>query len=109
MNRVPYPGISARIIGPFLLVIIMIAGIGVFTVTRLVAGTIQERFSNQLADSASAASNRVVDIERQQLSTLRLMIFTKDVPAPIKKPDVDTLEFCFSPIAANAAADERMG
>src|SRR5260221_14401429 len=106
MNRVPYPGISARIIGPFLLVIIMIAGIGVFTVTRLVAGTIQERFSNQLADSASAASNSVIDIERQQLAPFRLMSFTKDEPAPIMNDDVDPLELWFSPIAANAAVDE---
>src|SRR5574340_1117169 len=57
MRRVPYPGISARIIGPFLLVIILIAGIGVFTVTRLVAGSVQERFSNQLGENERYEGN----------------------------------------------------
>src|SRR5258708_28980 len=106
MNRTLYPGINARIIGPFLLVIILIAGIGVFTVTRLVSGSIQERFSNQLADSASAASNSVVDIENQQLATLRLMIFPEDVPGAVEKGDSDSLALWFEPIAANAAVDD---
>src|SRR5258708_19670062 len=103
MNRTLYPGINAGIIGPFLLAIILIAGIGVFTVTRLVAGSIQERFSNQLADSASAASNSVVDIENQQLATLRLMIFTEDVPNAVQKGDSASLDLWFHPIAANPA------
>ncbi len=106
MRRWPYPGISARIIGPFLLVVILIAGIGVFTVTRLVAGSVQERFSNQLADSASAASNSIADIERQQLGTLRLMAFTKDVPDAILAGDIASLDLWLRPIAANATLDD---
>src|SRR5437868_12893808 len=106
MNRWPYPGIRTRIIGPFLAVILLVAGIGVFTVTRLVAGSIQERFSNQLADSASAASNSVVEIERQQLTTLRLMVFTEGVPAALSSKDITTLEQWLRPIAANARVDD---
>ncbi len=102
----PYPGIRTRIIGPFLLSIILIAGIGVFTVTRLVAGSIQERFSNQLADSASAASNSLSDIERQQLATLRLMVFTEGVPSALAKHDADSLEQWLRPIAANGRIDD---
>src|SRR5206468_10879427 len=106
MRRWPYPGIRARIIAPFLLVVILIAGIGVFTVTRLVAGSIQERFSNQLADSASAASNSIVEIERQQLSTLRLMVFTEGLPDALSKKDIASLEQYLRPVATNAGIDD---
>ena len=52
-----YPGINMRVTVPFLVIVAIIAGIGVFIVTRLVAGSLQERFNNQLLDSAHAASN----------------------------------------------------
>src|SRR5512145_3220750 len=74
-----YPNISTRITGPFLLMVIIIAAVGVYVVTYLVAGSIQERFNNQLLSSADAASSSIVDIERQQLATLRLMVFTQGV------------------------------
>jgi signal transduction histidine kinase len=106
MSRWPYPGIRTRIIGPFLIVIILVAGIGVFTVTRLVAGSIQERFSNQLADSASAASNSIVEIERQQLGTLRLMVFTEGIPEALSKNDTALLEQYLRPVASNARIDD---
>ncbi|MCA9908321.1 MAG: hypothetical protein KC519_06690, partial [Anaerolineae bacterium] len=54
--RLLYPKVRTRVITPFLLAIILIAGVGVYTVTRLVAGSLQERFNNQLFDSANAAS-----------------------------------------------------
>jgi two-component system, OmpR family, sensor histidine kinase VicK len=101
-----YPGVNARIILPFLLAIIAIAGIGVFIVTQLVAGSIQERFNNQLVDSANSAANTIVDIEREQLATLRLMVFTDGVGAAIVGGDVDDLDTWLRPIAANNRVDE---
>jgi two-component system sensor histidine kinase VicK len=101
-----YPGINARIVGPFLLLIIVISGIGVFTVTRLVAGSVQERFSNQLADSANAATNSIVDIEQQQLATLRLMSFTDGMSDAIKARKTGDLDQWLRPVAANAGIDE---
>src|SRR5258706_12197636 len=108
MRRWPYPGIRARIIAPFLLVVILIAGIGVFTVTRLVAGSVQERFSNQLADSASAASNSIADIERQQLETLRLMVFTEGISDAVTAGDTASIDLWLRPLAANATLDDMI-
>jgi signal transduction histidine kinase len=105
-NRLPYPGINARITGPFLLVILVIAGLGVYIVTHLVAGSIQERFNNQLIDSAKAASNSIVDIERQQLATLRLMVFTAGVADALAAHDVASLDLWLRPVAANAGVDD---
>jgi signal transduction histidine kinase len=104
--RIPYPGINARVTAPFLLVIIVIAGLGVFIVTRLVAGSIQERFNNQLVDSATAASNSIVDIERQQLATLRMMVFTEGVAEALAARDAANLDLWLRPIAANAGVDD---
>ena len=101
-----YPGINARITGPFLLVIIVIAGIGVFIVTRLVAGSLQERFNNQLVDSANAASSSLADIEREQLATLRLMVFTEGVPEAIQDNNTGDLDLWLRPVAANARVDD---
>ncbi len=105
-NRLPYPGINARITGPFLLVILVIAGLGVYIVTNLVAGSIQERFNNQLVDSATAASNSIADIERQQLATLRLMVFTSGVADALAAHDAANLDLWLRPVAANAGADD---
>lgn len=100
-----YPGINTRIIVPYLLAIIVIAGIGVFIITRLVAGSIQERFNNQLLSSASAASSSVVDIERQLLATLRLMVFTEGMTDALAAGDTNRLDLLLRPVAANARID----
>lgn len=95
-----------RVTLPFLLVIIVVAGIGVFIVTRLVAGSIEERFANQLVESARAASNSVVDIERQQIATLRAMAFTEGVPEALVGRDSTELDVLLRPIAVNAGVDD---
>src|SRR5215470_11927939 len=100
--RFPYPRISVRVTGPFLLAIIVVAALGSFIVTRLVAGSIQERFNNQLAASASAASNTVVDVENHQLTILRSIVFTQGVPDAIVTRDITNLDLWLRPIIANA-------
>jgi signal transduction histidine kinase len=101
-----YPGVNVRIIGPFLLAIVVIAGIGVYIVTQLVSGSIQERLNNQLLDSASAATNTIVDTERQLLSTLRLMVYTEGVAEAISEADTANLDLWLRPVAANVEMDE---
>lgn len=101
-----YPSINARITGPFLLIVIVMAGIGVFIVTYLVAGSLEERFNNQLLDSARAATNSLVDIEREQLATLRLMVFTEGVSDAITAGDAERLDVWLRPVATNAQVDD---
>jgi len=101
-----YPSVNTRIIVPFLLAIITIAAIGIFTVTRLVAGSIQERFTNQLVASANSAANSIVDIETEHLNTLRMMVFTEGVAQAILDNDVENLDTWLRPIAATRVADE---
>src|SRR5687768_1687414 len=84
----------------------MVAALGVFITTRLVTGSIQERFINQLADSARAASNGFVDLENQQLATLRLMAFTEGVPPAILTQNITDLEDRLRPIAGNSIFEQ---
>ncbi|MCI0710973.1 MAG: hypothetical protein L0154_12520, partial [Chloroflexi bacterium] len=104
-NRI-YPGIRIRITFPFMLVTLLIAGVGAFVVSNLVAGSIQERFTNQLADSARSAQNIVVDIERQQLATLRIMVFTDGMPEAINERNVNQLDDLIRPVAQNGEVDD---
>ncbi len=101
-----YPGINTRITVPFLVLIVIVAGVGVFIATRLVAGSIEERLNNQLIDSASAAHNSIVEVERQQLATLRLMIFTEGVAQAMATNDVVELSSLLQPIAVNEQIDD---
>jgi two-component system, OmpR family, sensor histidine kinase VicK len=101
-----YPNINIRIVVPFLLVVAMVAALGVFITTRLVVGSIQERFTNQLADSATSTSNGFVELENQQLATLRLMAFTEGVPAAIAAQDLVDMEERLRPIAGNSIFEQ---
>ncbi len=103
-----YPGVNVRIIAPFLLAIIAIAAIGIFIITNLVAGSIQERFSNQLLDSANAAANTIVDIERAQVAALRAMAFTEGVAGAILTGAADDLDEWLRPLALNNQLDELL-
>jgi signal transduction histidine kinase len=101
-----YPSIRTRVTLPFLVMVIIVAVIGTYVVVRLVADNIQERFTNQLLDSARAAVNTVVDIEREQLAVLRSMVFTVGVAdAMAARSDAD-LQTLLAPIASNSATDD---
>ncbi|GAB4516126.1 MAG: ATP-binding protein [Anaerolineae bacterium] len=103
-----YPGVNTRVTVPFMLAIIAIAGIGIFTVTRLVAGSIQERFTNQLLDSAKAAVNTIADAEREQLAVLRQIVFTDGVARAVLAGETADLDTWLRPIAANHVVDELL-
>jgi signal transduction histidine kinase len=100
-----YPSIRTRITLPYLIAIAVTAAVGVFVVTRLVAGSVQERFNNQLIDSAQAASNTVADIERQQLATLRQMAFTEGIAEAVETASTRDMNRLLRPIAVNERVD----
>src|SRR5689334_21117983 len=100
-----YPDVSTRITVPFLVAIIIVAVVGVFIVTQLVAGSLQQRFINQLADSAKAGLNTIVETERQQLAVLRQMVYTDGVFEGILTRDTDLLQTALLPIISNQRID----
>lgn len=100
-----YPKVNTRITAPFLLIVIIVAGLGVFIVTRLVTTTIDERLSNQLLSSAQAAENAMVALETEQLAALRAMVFTEGVAPAIIDADTAKLNELLAPIVANDLVD----
>src|SRR5574341_1159071 len=83
--------IRYRIILPYVLLTAAIAAIGIFIVTRLVATTVDERFTNQLLEAARVASDGVVRQERDQLEILRPMEGTIGVAEALANRDPATL------------------
>jgi PAS domain S-box-containing protein len=97
--------IGTKIIFPYVLLTIIIAGIGAFIVTNLVTGTLQERFDNQLLDSGRVVAEIMVDYEQSRLAVLRAVAGTESVPESVQNRDVDNLEALVPQIVANSDMD----
>ncbi|HLA44037.1 MAG TPA: cache domain-containing protein, partial [Aggregatilineales bacterium] len=94
--------IQNKIIVPYLSITLLVAGVGTYIVTRLVAGSLQERLSNQLVESGRVAADSIVRSETQHLETLRLMTFSSGVDPAIQEKDTVFLEAVINSLADNA-------
>lgn len=99
------PTISTRIILPLLLIVMVAAVIGMYVITRLVAGSLQQQFNDQLTRGAATASSSVVELEQQLLAALRLIVSMEGVPQAVAARDSDSLDQWLRPVAANANLD----
>ena len=97
----PFNSILNKIVLPFLLLTLLVAVSGTFIVTRVLAANVQDRLTNQLIDTARAASDRIVLVEQQQLDSLRLAVFTRGVPEALRDGDETTLERTMTALAGN--------
>ena len=75
----PRSQIRWKIIAPYVVLVLLLAALGTFIVTRFVTSSLDERFSNQLAEAARVTSDSLVRRERQHLSVLRAIAFTEGV------------------------------
>ena len=96
--------IRNKIILPFLLLTMLVAAVGTFVITRLVASSIQDRLTNQLIETSRAAGDSIVAWETYHLDVLRLAIFTVGVPGYISEHDLDSLNTALLAVAANQHA-----
>jgi putative nucleotidyltransferase with HDIG domain len=87
---------------PYLLLTAFFAVLGTFLVTRLVTGSLEERFSNQLLETSRVASDSVVRSERRQLEAVRAISFANGVPEATRDRNIAALEQIVVPFAANA-------
>jgi two-component system, OmpR family, phosphate regulon sensor histidine kinase PhoR len=98
-------GIGAKIILPYLLLTLIVAGVGAFIMTRLVVDSLEERFNNQLLDAGRIVVERMVDYEEDRLETLRLVTNTRGVPAAIEHRDRETLAALIPQLILNSNMD----
>jgi two-component system sensor histidine kinase VicK len=97
--------IRTKIVLPYAVLTLAVAVVGTFVVTQLVAGSLEERFVNQLVEAGRVASDSVVRQERDHLETLRAMAFTQGVDAAVASGDMHTLNKLLVPLAVNDQID----
>jgi len=97
--------IRTKIVLPYAVLTLAVAVAGTFVVTQLVAGSLEERFVNQLVEAGRVASDSVVRKEQDHLETLRAMAFTQGVDAAVASGDMHTLNELLVPLAVNDQID----
>ena len=93
--------IRNKIIIPYALLTLVLAVLGVFIVTRLVAGSIEARLKNQLLDAGRVVSNEVVNRERNRLEVQRAVANTEGVAEALVNRNFAELDQLISPLIAN--------
>jgi HD-GYP domain-containing protein (c-di-GMP phosphodiesterase class II) len=102
-----YPArhIRWKIIAPYAVLTLLLAVAGTFVATRLVTGSLEDRFNNQLAEAARVTSDSVVRRERQHLEMVRSVAFTDGVATALEARSTDYLALLVEPLAANNKAE----
>ncbi|TET96685.1 MAG: HAMP domain-containing protein [Anaerolineales bacterium] len=104
--RVPiFSSLRTKLIVPYALLTLIVAMVGVFIITRLVSGSFEERFGNQLVEASRVTADGVVRKERKHLEDLRLLTFMDGVSAAIENRDSESLQATFEGIAVNNNID----
>lgn len=97
--------IGTKIILPYLLLTLAVAGVGAFTVARLVAGSLQERFHNQLLDAGRVVADGIVDDEAKRLEILNVVVHTEGIPESVVANDRAALAGRLPQVIANSPTD----
>jgi signal transduction histidine kinase len=83
--------IRIKVILPYLLLTVVVSLIGVYVVTRLVTGTLQERLTNQLLEAGRVVADNFVRLDIQHVQNARRIIFTEGVAEAIDSGDRQAL------------------
>src|SRR5688572_6711514 len=90
--------LRSQLIIPYVVLTLLTAMIGTYTVTRLVTSSVRERFVNQLHEAGRVAADGIVRRERAHLENLRLMVFTRGVALALQSQDATELQRLLSPL-----------
>jgi putative nucleotidyltransferase with HDIG domain len=101
----PAAHIRWKIIAPYAALTIALAIAGTYMVTRLVGSSLDERFNNQLAESARVSADSIVRQERRHLEAVRSISFTEGVVGAAAAEDEARLEALVAPLVANGGLE----
>jgi two-component system phosphate regulon sensor histidine kinase PhoR len=90
---------------PYLLLTIAVAVLGIFIATQLVAGSLQERFSNQLIDAGRVAADGLIRLERDHLELWRVLAVTDGLADAVQAGDGSQARLLIEGQTANRAMD----
>ncbi len=94
--------ISKKIVTPYALLTLVLAAMGIFVITQLVATSFEERLKNQLLEAGRVVSDEVVNRERRRLEIERVVANTIGVADALIDQDIAKLDELISPVIANA-------
>ncbi|GIK40213.1 MAG: hypothetical protein BroJett011_40460 [Chloroflexota bacterium] len=97
--------IRFKIILPYALLTLMIAIIGVYLSTSLVAGSLQERFTRQLIEAGSVVADGLARREQAHLSGLNAIAFTEGIDAAILEGTPDKIKNLVFPLVVTNNLD----
>ncbi|HLF28412.1 MAG TPA: ATP-binding protein [Anaerolineae bacterium] len=98
-------GIRGKVTLPYLILTFAVAFVGVFIVTQFVTDSIEERFTNQLADAAKVAADGFVRVERTHLDLWRILAATQGLPEAARAGNAFQLRDLIEGPAASRAID----
>ncbi|MCB9008255.1 MAG: HAMP domain-containing protein [Ardenticatenaceae bacterium] len=97
--------IGTKIILPYFLLTLVVASVGAFVVTNLVASSLEERITNQLLDAGQIVAEGMVRHENQRLQTLRTIVGTAGIPEAVAAADPTSLGELAPQIIINSSTD----
>lgn len=98
VKKVLPPSIRNNIILPYALLTLVLAMVGTYIVTWLVAGTMEERFVNQLISAGRVVSSEIVSYERIRLNVARQVIRTSGIAPAAHNQDWERVQRLTYPI-----------
>jgi signal transduction histidine kinase len=99
--RPRFAGLQLKLILPYVLLTLLVAAVGTYIVTRLVSGSVRERFYNNLTNSSNAVSTGIVQREADHLDRLRRLAFIVGVAQALENSDSVVLQGLLTPEVLN--------
>jgi signal transduction histidine kinase len=103
--RLVSSGLRRKLIIPYMLLTLLLAIVGTYVVTRLVASSIEERFTNRLKEAGQVSVDSIARRERKHLENLRSMVYTNGVPEAVAGQNNTKLNDLLYPILINSKTD----
>lgn len=100
--RRTYIPILTQITVPYIFLAILIAAGGIYIITQVVVGSAEERFTNQLIDTARLSEESLVRVQQNMLESQRLLSHVQGIDVAIEDRQRSVLEDLGLPIAVNA-------
>jgi len=100
LRRLSTLNIQGKIVLPYLILTLTVAIIGLYVVTKLVAGSLEERLNNQLLEAGRVVSDSLARRETEHLESARAVAFTVGLTEALQAGDRERVAALAQPAAA---------
>lgn len=97
--------IRGKIIFPYLVLTILVAVIGTYVVTYLVAGSLDERLTNHLLEAGRVVSDDLARYEMGHLEAARIIAFTRGLGDALRDGNAEQVTSLASPVASGLGTE----